>query len=122
MAERRTELAAFPLLLTAAEMRAADAALTADLGLPSLLLMENAGRGVADIVRRALGPVADAPLVVVIAGAGSNGGDGFVIARHLAGAGIRVRVLLAGNRAKVAGDAAVMLGALERLGGVPIDP
>ena len=45
----------FPPLLTAAEMRAADAAATSGLGVPSLILMENAGRGVADIIRRERG-------------------------------------------------------------------
>ena len=64
---------------------------------------------------RARGPV------VVVSGAGANGGDGFVVARHLARRGVDVRVLLAAPRARVAGDAAVMLGALERMGGVPVE-
>jgi NAD(P)H-hydrate epimerase len=110
-------------LLTAAEMRAADAALTRDHGLPSLLLMENAGRGVADIVRRELRASGhderDAP-VAIVCGAGANGGDGFTIARHLATVGLAPRVFLAAPRAKVQGDAAVMLRALEALRTVPI--
>lgn len=107
-----------PLVLTAEQMRGADRAASERLGLPSLLLMENAGRGVAELVladARARGPI------VVVSGAGANGGDGFVVARHLARRGAEVRVLLCAPRARVAGDAAVMLAALERMGGVPVE-
>src|SRR5262245_51263999 len=115
----------FPPLLTAAEMRAADAAATRTLGVPSLILMENAGRGVADVVRRELDAAPGATAgtgggVAIVCGTGSNGGDGFVAARHLARAGIPVRVALTAPAAKVAGDAAAMLAALERMGGVPV--
>lgn len=99
-------------------MRAADAAATSRLGVPSLLLMENAGRGVAAIVLRERG-TADGP-VAIVCGAGSNGGDGFVIARHLARAGVAARVALTAPSSAVRGDAAVNLAALERMGGVPI--
>ena len=107
----------FPLVLTAVEMRAADAAATRDLGLPSLLLMENAGRGIAEIVRREAGaqPPGRTPLVAVVCGGGSNGGDGFVVARHLSRAGLPVRVLLTVPRGKIRGDAALALGAVERM-------
>jgi hydroxyethylthiazole kinase-like uncharacterized protein yjeF len=104
----------FAPVLTAAEMRAADAAATRQLGIPSLVLMENAGRGLAEIVRRELGGL-DSPAVIVCGG-GSNGGDGLVAARHLARLGVPVRVLLAAPRAKFQGDAAVALAAAERMG------
>jgi ADP-dependent NAD(P)H-hydrate dehydratase / NAD(P)H-hydrate epimerase len=115
-------------VLTAEQMRAVDRAATEDFGVPTLLLMENAGRGVADVVvaevagRKAGGGPIDGVRVRVVCGAGSNGGDGLVIARHLALAGAEVRVLLAAPRAKVAagGDAAVMLRALEALGSVTV--
>jgi NAD(P)H-hydrate epimerase len=114
-------------LLTAGEMRAADAAATERLGVPSLILMENAGRGIADIIRREIEGGAGRPGgahgggdVAIVCGAGNNGGDGFVVARHLARAGIAVKVALTAPAAKVRGDAAVMLAALERMGGVPI--
>jgi NAD(P)H-hydrate epimerase len=115
----------FPALLTAAEMRAADAAATARLGVPSLILMENAGRGTAEVVRRELGALPPAAgggsgPVAVVSGGGANGGDGFVIARHLARAGVAVRVALTASPASVRGDAAVMLAALERMGGVAV--
>jgi NAD(P)H-hydrate epimerase len=112
----------FPPLLTAAQMRAADAAATATFGVPSLLLMENAGRGVADIARRELVATAQGQgKVAVVCGAGANGGDGFVAARHLALAGLAVRVTIAAPRDKIRGDAATMLAALERMGIVAID-
>ena len=113
----------FAPLLTAAEMRAADTAATAKLGIPSLILMENAGRGIAGIVRRELdgaGEARSARDVAIVCGAGSNGGDGFVAARHLARAGVAVRVALTAPAETIRGDAAVMLAALERMGGVPI--
>lgn len=107
---------AHPFVLSAEQMRAADRAASERLGVPSLLLMENAGRGVAELVlARAAGPVA------VVCGAGANGGDGFVVARHLRQRGVAVRVLLAAPRARIAGDAASMLAALEAMGGVPVD-
>jgi hydroxyethylthiazole kinase-like uncharacterized protein yjeF len=113
----------FRPVLTAAEMRACDLAATDDLGLPGLVLMENAGRGVAEIVRRELGAAAVGrpPLVVIVCGGGANGGDGLVAARHLACAGVPTRVLLAAGHARREGDAAVALLALERLGGVSIE-
>ena len=114
----------FPPLLTAAEMRAADTAATSRLGVPSMILMENAGRGIADVVRRELEGAGGAPPgagdVAIVCGAGTNGGDGFVAARHLARAGVAVRVALTAPPVKVGGDAAVMRVALERMGGVPI--
>ncbi|HVU49224.1 MAG TPA: NAD(P)H-hydrate dehydratase [Polyangia bacterium] len=113
--------AVHPLVLSAEQMRAADRAASERLGLPSLLLMENAGRGVAEIVARALAAGAAREPVVVVSGGGANGGDGFVVARHLARRGVRARVLLAAPRARVSGDAAVMLAAVERIGGVPVD-
>ena len=109
----------FPPLLTATQMRAADAAATAAFGVPSLLLMENAGRGVADIARVELGGSGQGT-VAVVCGAGANGGDGFVAARHLALAGVAVRVMIAAPRDKIHGDAATMLAALERMGSVAV--
>ncbi len=87
-------------LLTNAEMAEADR-LTIAAGTPGIVLMENAGRAVADAVRHPPGSP-----VVVVAGPGNNGGDGFVAARVLAGRGYRVEVLLVGDRAKLNGDAA----------------
>ena len=98
------------LLLTAAEMRAVDRA-TIAAGTPGATLMERAGVAVAGALESRWG----SPLamrVLVLAGGGHNGGDGFVAARVLAGRGARVTVALCAPRAKLAGDP---LAAFERL-------
>jgi NAD(P)H-hydrate epimerase len=74
-----------------------------DFAVPGIVLMENAGRGMAELLL-ALG--IHGP-VVVCCGKGNNGGDGFVIARHLDNAGVNVRVLLFADPAELTGDAAV---------------
>lgn len=89
-------------LLSVAEMSRADA-LAVDAGVPSLDLMEAAGKAVADTIR-AHWPRRS---VVVLCGPGNNGGDGFVAARHLREARWPVRVALLGSRDALKGDAKV---------------
>ncbi|MFL5069139.1 MAG: NAD(P)H-hydrate dehydratase [Xanthobacteraceae bacterium] len=89
-------------LLSPAEMAEADRLTIAD-GTPGITLMANAGRAVAETVTARHPP---GTRVVVVAGPGNNGGDGFVAARVLAERGYRVGVLLAGERGKLKGDAA----------------
>jgi len=100
------------LVLSAAQMRAVDKAAIESLGIPGVVLMENAGRGVAAAILRER---AAAGLDVrIVCGVGQNGGDGFVIARHLANAGAHVTVLLAAPRGKLTGDAGLFAHAVER--------
>lgn len=92
-------------LLSAQQMRAFDRHASDVLGVPSLELMENAGAGATEGIVKLLGDMTTTPLVVVVAGAGNNGGDGFVVARRLATAGARVKTFLAAPADKVSGDA-----------------
>lgn len=109
-------------LLTNAQMRQADA-LAVSQGISSLDLMENAGRAVADAVFAVSGVSRQ---VWICAGPGNNGGDGFVAARLLSARGCAVRLLLLGERERLAGDAAEMAqrhrGPIERWRGEEFDP
>ena len=91
-------------LLTAEEMGRADR-LTIEGGVPGAVLMENAGRGVADEVSARF---PDAATVAVLCGPGNNGGDGFVAARCLQERGYRVRLGFDGDPKKLPADAAAM--------------
>jgi len=71
------------------------------LGVPRLLLMENAGKAVADHIAAKMG--ASGKKTVVVAGTGNNGGDGFVAARHLAAYGALVKVFLVGSDKDIRG-------------------
>ncbi|MDF3066789.1 MAG: hypothetical protein K0R38_2390 [Polyangiaceae bacterium] len=93
-------------VLSAQQMRAFDRHATEVHGVPSLELMENAGRGATEGIQRL--PVVSqskSAIVVVLAGGGNNGGDGFVVARRLLGAGIKAKTLLAVPAEKLTGDA-----------------
>jgi NAD(P)H-hydrate epimerase len=81
-----------------------------------VVLMENAGRNIAELLRS----TGARGLVAICCGPGNNGGDGFVIARHLDNAGVPVRVLLFSAPEKLAGDALVNYRVLTR-GGVAVE-
>ncbi|MGD0531211.1 MAG: NAD(P)H-hydrate dehydratase [Methyloceanibacter sp.] len=102
-------------LLTAKEMGEADR-LAREGGVPGLVLMEHAGRAVADEVAQRF---PDARQVAVLCGPGNNGGDGFVAARHLLEKGYTVCLGFSGDRARLPTDAAAMArlwsGAVEPL-------
>lgn len=94
--------------LTAAEMREVDRLTTERYGIPSLQLMENAGRKAADAVWRIVAG-RERVSVCVLCGKGNNGGDGFVVARCLKDSKIPTRVVLFGKQEEVRGDAAINL-------------
>jgi NAD(P)H-hydrate epimerase len=96
-------------------MREADRRTIEDVGIPSLVLMENAGRQVVAAMESFFQDLAERR-VAVISGKGNNGGDGFVVARTLQQRGIEVSVFLVGHVAEVKGDARINLEILGRLG------
>ena len=102
-------------ILTAAQMREADRRTIEEIGIPSIVLMENAGRQVVGAMEAAFDDL-DQRRVAVLCGRGNNGGDGFVVARTLHQHGIDVGVFLLGQVADVEGDAKTNLNVLGRLG------
>src|SRR5512142_786117 len=102
-------------VMTREAVRRVDAWAIEEIEVPGMVLMENAGRSGAELAKQMLAGV-DHPKVCIFCGTGNNGGDGCVIARHLLNAGLRVRLVLCGERSKVRGDARVNLDILERLG------
>jgi hydroxyethylthiazole kinase-like uncharacterized protein yjeF len=100
-------------LVGADQMRALDQHTIQKLGVPDELLMESAGRVIADV---ALGERARGGRIVCVCGPGNNGGDGLVAARHLHVRGVPVLVVLVGERARMRGAAARNLERAERAG------
>jgi NAD(P)H-hydrate epimerase len=96
--------------LTRQQVRDVDRRAIEEFGVPSVVLMENAGRGAAELLISLgiHGPVA------ICCGKGNNGGDGLVIARHLHNRGVWVRVLLFARPDELSPDAAVNYHILER--------
>lgn len=90
-----------PATLSREQSRQLDQRAQEEYGIPGLVLMENAGRGVVDALER-LG--AESP-IGICCGKGNNAGDGFVIARHLDLRGYEVRLLLFANPVELTGDA-----------------
>jgi NAD(P)H-hydrate epimerase len=101
-----------PPFLSREQVRALDRRAIEEYGVPGVVLMENAGRGAAEVLLRlgVQGPV------VVCCGKGNNGGDGFVIARHLDNRGVAVRVVYFGKPQDLAGEAAVNFEIVRRSG------
>src|SRR4029077_20930496 len=100
-------------VLNAAQMREADRRTIDDIGISSLVLMENAGRQVVAAMEAMHAELLDRQ-VAVLCGRRNNGGDGFVVARTLAQRGVDVAIFLIGRVADVRGDARVNLEILGR--------
>jgi ADP-dependent NAD(P)H-hydrate dehydratase / NAD(P)H-hydrate epimerase len=102
-------------------------------GIPGLILMENAGRAVSKVVFEEFpllsGSLKTLPLgrypksqrIAIFAGSGNNGGDGFVIARHLISEGLDVTTYLTSEPKKYSGDALTNFEALRKIGGKLVD-
>ena len=102
-------------ILTGEIMRRVDARAIGEHRIPSLDLMESAGRGVAEALAEEV-PNLVSRRVVVFCGKGNNGGDGLVAARHLRRMGVSVRVLLLARGDALAGDAAANLARAREAG------
>ncbi len=109
--------------LTRQQVRRVDQTAIDSLGIPGIVLMENAGRNAAEASARLLheksGKVARGAYVAVICGGGNNGGDGYVVARHLHNRGAHVAVFAAKDPADLAGDALTNARIIQRMA-VPI--
>ncbi|BAM03909.1 NAD(P)H-hydrate epimerase [Phycisphaera mikurensis] len=117
--------ATLPASLTVAEAQAIDAHAAETLGLPTLLLMENAAVNAAavvlDLLAEAVELDEDRFRVGILAGGGSNGGDGWAMARHLLGSGVAATVFAVRPVEGLRGDAAVNAQAAVACG-VPVTP
>jgi ADP-dependent NAD(P)H-hydrate dehydratase / NAD(P)H-hydrate epimerase len=102
-------------VLNSQQMREADRRTIEEIGIPSIVLMENAGRQVVAAMESAFDPLTSMH-VAVLAGRGNNGGDGFVVARTLLARGVDVGVYLVGQAGDVRGDARTSLDILRNLG------
>ena len=96
-------------ILTRAQVRELDRRALEQFGIPGVVLMENAGAGAARwILERALRIGMHSPAVGIACGPGNNGGDGYVVARHLANAGCAVSIASTVALEELRGDALVM--------------
>ena len=108
-------------VLNSSQMREADRRTIEEIGIPSIVLMENAGRQVVAAIEASFEDLAERH-VAVLCGRGNNGGDGFVVARTLLHRGIDVSVFVLGVVAEIRGDARINLEILGRLGLTVVAP
>jgi len=102
-------------LVTASEMKEMDRLAIERIGMPGAVLMENAARGACGIFLDHFHP-AYGSQIVIFCGRGNNGGDGFAMARHFVGAGMKVVVICLAETSQITGDARINLEIIERMG------
>ncbi|MCK4850389.1 MAG: NAD(P)H-hydrate epimerase [Phycisphaerae bacterium] len=102
------------LILSRDQVREVDRRAIDDYGIPGIVLMENASRGLAQVARQKLGHSVN-PRVAIVTGTGNNAGDGFAVARHLHNAQCQPVVLIAGAERRIAGDARTNLEIIKRM-------
>lgn len=100
---------------TVAQMKSIDEKAITRYGIPGMVLMENAGRGVVKVIEDCF-DLSSHPKVAVVCGTGNNGGDGMVVCRHLLSRGGLPKCFLLGRKEKVKGDAKTNLDILEKTG------
>src|SRR3989339_36284 len=98
-------------IVTVSTVRNFDKKATKVFLIPSIVLMENAGKNVADIILREFKPKS----VSIFCGGGNNGGDGFVVARHLYNNNVKVKVFVVHDEYKYSGDARINLKIVKRI-------
>src|SRR6185369_7322986 len=102
-----------PLVLTRAQVREVDRRAIEEYGISGIVLMENAGRNAAALIAEWSKP---GDRIVIACGPGNNGGDGYVIARHLSNAGFAVACLFVCEPGKLRGDALINCEIVQRMG------
>lgn len=116
-------------ILSTEEMSNIDKRAIEEFAIPGEVLMENAGKAVADKTEKCLGDMFGKK-VLVVCGKGNNGGDGYVVARHMHEKGARVYVIMCASKDEITGDAKIMLErlpaqirltTLERVGDIHFD-
>ena len=116
--EKNTHDKKFPVL-SRDEVRSFDSWAINELGISGVVLMENAGRSCAELIKEKL-TQASQPKACIFCGKGNNGGDGYVVARHLVNSGQTVKVVLCGRREDISGDAKINMDILEKMD-IPIE-
>ena len=101
-------------VVTAKEMGQMDRTAIKEMGIPGILLMENAARQVAKVCIEAL-EKAKENTALILAGKGNNGGDGFAVARILKNRGYAVEIMFFGNQDEVTGDARINLNIAKKM-------
>ncbi len=102
-------------VVTTAQIRSIEQRAIEEYGIPSIALMENAGNETARQIERIMGTLQHKK-VSIFAGKGNNGGDGYVVARHLYNQGAKVKVFLVGRKEDVTGDALINLQIIMYMG------
>ena len=92
--------------VTAEQMRSIDKATSSEIGIPSIVLMENAAREVSKVCMRELECISE-PKVIIFSGKGNNGGDGFALARILNDHGIDCQIVFLFDKSKFSEDAEI---------------
>jgi len=104
------------LLVTPEQMSKIDKFSIEVLGIPGIVLMENAALKVVEEILKMLDGKVSGTKIVILAGKGNNGGDALAVARHLYNKGAKTSVFILSEKDKIRGDAAINLGILDKIG------
>lgn len=103
------------IYLTRKQARRIDEIAINEFGIPGIVLMENAGRNSAHIIQQEYVRLGNQGTVLIACGSGNNGGDGFVVARHLTNCSIPVQTVLVGTPDQMSHDAAINYRIAQRM-------